>query len=109
MRDEAGRDCGAGSLQKHCAARAKRQLSKSTRVVIQPTMIVRAIFGEGPLLAQSCRSSLPRIRHQDCLVIFDERLRNSLLAPDNTLFLRNISLLVGLGNCAKSPLGRSVF
>jgi hypothetical protein len=44
---------GAGSLQKHCAARAKQQLSKSTRVVIQPTMIVRAIFGEGPLLAQS--------------------------------------------------------
>jgi hypothetical protein len=51
IRDEAGRVSGAGSLQKHCAARAKRQLSKSTRVVIQPTMIVRAIFGEGPLLA----------------------------------------------------------
>jgi len=46
-----GRVSGAGSLQKHCTARAKRQLSKSTRVVIQPTMIVRAIFGEGPLLA----------------------------------------------------------
>jgi hypothetical protein len=52
MRDEAGRVSGAGSLQKHCAARAKRQPSKSTRVVIQPTMIVRAIFGEGPRLGR---------------------------------------------------------
>jgi hypothetical protein len=60
MRDEAGRICGAGSLQKHCAARAKRQLSKSTRVVIQPTMIVRAIFGEVPLLAAQSGHSAKR-------------------------------------------------
>ena len=45
MRGEAGRVSGAGSLPMHCAARTKRQLSKSTGVVSQPTMTVRAIFG----------------------------------------------------------------
>src|SRR5258705_11790787 len=43
--------CLVRAAYRSSAARAKRQLSKSTRVVIQPTMIVRAIFGEGPLLA----------------------------------------------------------
>jgi hypothetical protein len=37
MRDEAGRVSGAGNLLKHFAARAKRQLSKFTRVVSQPS------------------------------------------------------------------------
>jgi hypothetical protein len=57
MRDEAGRVSGAGSLPMHCAARTKRQLSKSTGVVSQPTMTVRAIFGEERILAHSGRSA----------------------------------------------------
>jgi hypothetical protein len=56
MRDEAGRVSGAAGLPRHCAARTKRQLSKSTGVVSQPTVTVRAIFGEGRLLARSGRS-----------------------------------------------------
>jgi hypothetical protein len=58
MRDEAGCVSGAGSLPKHCAARTKGQLSKSTGVVSQPIMTVRAIFGEGRLLARSGRSPI---------------------------------------------------
>src|ERR1700691_3131273 len=46
MHDEAGRASGAGNLTKHCTARAKRQLSKSTGMVSQTTKVVRAILGE---------------------------------------------------------------
>jgi hypothetical protein len=56
MRDEAGCVSGAVSLPKYFSVSAKRQLSRSARVARQPIMIVRAIFGEWRLLAQSRHS-----------------------------------------------------
>ncbi|MDB5875983.1 MAG: hypothetical protein JWQ07_5425 [Ramlibacter sp.] len=56
IHDAAGRVSGRTAYRSTAQLAPKRQLSQSTRVVIQRTMIVRAIFGEGPLLAASSHS-----------------------------------------------------